>query len=179
MPHESDPLPIPRAGMEIVPLAALTRIPFPPFATAALPRLRLLGESTIGAIAVCAVYQSVLTALRTESSVRRGEFNRRRQINLVLSSIVSPVQGGIPRSISASLMWSVMRLLLPPLSLPLTVWGVFGVGRISERMFNAFWDGLNNGQKAELRRKVFAAGMNLRYRLDGWDVSLETAANEK
>ena len=56
---------------------------------------------------------------------------------------------------------------------------MLGVGRISEGMFNAFWDGLNTGQKAELRRKAFASGMNLRYRLDGWDVSLETAANVK
>ena len=97
MSPKRDSLSIPRAGMEIVPLAALTRIPFPPFATAAFPRLRLLGESTLGAVVVGAVYQSALTALRTKSGVRRGEFNRRRQINLVLRSIVSPDQGGIPR----------------------------------------------------------------------------------
>jgi hypothetical protein len=159
--------------MEIVPLAALTRIPFPPCA-AALPRLRLLGESTVGAVVVCALYQTVLTALRTESCVRRGDFNRRRQINLVLGSFVSPVQGGIPKNLRLSLTLSVLRLLFPSLSLPLTVWGMFGVGRISERMFNAFWDGLNPGQKAELRRKAYAAGMNFRYKLAGWDLTLET-----
>lgn len=173
MSREPNALSIPRAGVEIVPLAALTRIPFPPCA-AALPRLRLLGQTTIGAVVVCALYQTLLTALRTESSVRRGEFNRRRQINLVLGSIVTPDQKGIPRSLSLSLTLSVLQLLVPSLSLPLTVWGVFGVGRISERMFNAFWDGLNPGQKAELRRKAFAAGTNLRYKLDGWDVTLET-----
>lgn len=173
MSREPDSASIPRAGLEIVPLAALTRIPFPACA-AALPRLRLLGQSTIGAVAVCALYQTLLTALRTESSVRRGEFNRRRQINLVLGSIVTTDQTGLSRSLSLSLTLSVLRLLVPSLSLPLTVWGVFGVGRISERMFNAFWDGLNPGQKAELRRKAFAAGMNLRYKLDGWDVTLET-----
>lgn len=172
MTRESDSLSIPRAGVEIAPLAALTRIPFPPCA-AALPRLRLLGESTIGAVVVCSLYQTLLTALRTESSVRRGEFNRRRQINLVLGSIVAPGQAGLSRSLNLSLTLSVLQLLVPSLRLPLTVWGVLGVGRISERVFNAFWDGLNAGQKAELRRKAFAAGVNLRYKMDGWDVTLE------
>ncbi len=173
MKRDSDSFSVPRAGMEIAPLAALTRIPLPTFGTA-LPRLRLLGESTVGAVLVFALYQTFLTALRTESSVRRGEFNRRHQINLVLGSMVSPAQGGIPKSLSISLTLSVLRLLVPSLSLPLTIWGAFGVGRISERMFNAFWDGLNPGQKAELRRKAFAAGTNLRYKMDGWDVTMET-----
>jgi hypothetical protein len=75
--------------------------------------------------------------------------------------------------LNLSLTLSVLQLLVPSLRLPLTVWGVLGVGRISERVFNAFWDGLNAGQKAELRRKAFAAGVNLRYKMDGWDVTLE------
>ncbi|MFN9545802.1 MAG: hypothetical protein ACK6AD_01835 [Cyanobacteriota bacterium] len=173
MPHNPEVPPIPRAGLEIAPLAALVRIPFPPCA-AALPRLRVLGESTIGAVVVCAAYQTVLTTLRTESSVRRGEFNRRRQINLVLNSLVPSLQEGIPPSFSLSLSLSLLRLLLPSLSLPLGIFGVLGVGKISERLFNAYWDGLNHGQKAELRRKAFAAGMNLRYRLDGMDVTVES-----
>jgi hypothetical protein len=171
MPPDADTPPIPRAGLEIGPLAALARIPLPP--CAALPRLRLLGESTLGPLAVCAAYQTVLTALRTESSVRRGELNRRRQIHLMLTSLVAPARDGRPSGLSLSLSLSVLRLLLPSLSFPLALFGVLGIGRISERMFNAYWDGLTLGQKAEWRRKAFAAGANFRYRLDGWDVSLE------
>lgn len=172
MPRDPESLSIPRAGLEIVPLAALTRIPIPA-CTAALSRFRLLGESTLGPLVVCATYQTVLTALRTEASVRRGELNRRHQINLVLTSLVQPSRDGMPSGFSLGLSLSLLRLFLPWLSLPLGLWGVVGLGRVSERMFNSFWDGLNPGQKAELRRKAFAAGVNLRYRLDGWETSLE------
>ncbi len=47
------------------------------------------------------------------------------------------------------------------------------MGKVCERTFNAYWDSLNHGQKAEMRRKVFAAGMNARYRIDGREFILE------
>lgn len=171
MSRDPESIPTPRAGMEIVPLAALTRIPFP--SCAALSRLRLLGEFTLGPLVVFAAYQTVLTALRTESSVRLGELNRGRQIQLILASLVQSSPDGVPSIFGLSLSMSLLRLLLPSLSLPLGLWGVLGVGRVSERLFNAFWDGLNPGQQAELRRRAFAAGVNLRFRLDGYQTTLE------
>lgn len=84
MPRDPESLLIPRAGMEIVPLAALARVPFR--FCASVPRLRLLGEATLGPLVVFAAYQTVLTALRTESSVRLGEFTRGRQIQLILGA---------------------------------------------------------------------------------------------
>jgi hypothetical protein len=171
MPRDSESLSLPRPGLEISPWAALTRIPLP-VCRSLFPRLRILGEATLGPLLIFAIYQGLLSILRTEASVRRGELNRTRQLRLVMSSLVQTHHVGGPSSFSVSLALSFLSLLIPSLSLPLTIFGIFGIGRISERMFNAFWDGLNSGQKAELRRRAYAAGANLRYRLDGHEMSL-------
>jgi hypothetical protein len=134
--------------------------------------LRNLGEATLGPLLICAIYQGLLTTLRTEAAVRRGELNRTRQLRLVMGSLVQTNQAGTSSSLGVSLTLSFLLLLIPSLSLPLTVLGILGIGRISERMFNAFWDGLNSGQKVELRRRAYAAGANLRYRADGREISL-------
>ncbi|MFN9646408.1 MAG: hypothetical protein ACK6BG_15110 [Cyanobacteriota bacterium] len=89
-----------------------------------------------------------------------------------MGSLVQTNLAGASSSLSVSLTLSFLLLLIPSLSLPLTVFGILGIGRISEKMFNAFWDGLNSGQKAELRRRAYAAGANFRYRLDGHEISL-------
>ena len=171
MPRDSESLSLPKPGLEITPWAALTRIPLPG-CTTVFPRLRNLGEATLGPLLICAIYQGLLTTLRTEAAVRRGELNRTRQLRLVMGSLVQTNQAGTSSSLSVSLTLSFLLLLIPSLSLPLTVLGILGIGRISERMFNAFWDGLNSGQKVELRRRAYAAGANLRYRADGREISL-------
>lgn len=171
MSRDSEPLSLPKPGLEITPWAALTRIPLPGCATLA-PRLRNLGEATLGPLLICAIYQGLLTTLRTEAGVRRGELNRTRQLRLVMGSLVQIQPAGASSSLSVSLTLSFLLLLIPSLSLPLTVFGILGISRISERMFNAFWDGLNSGQKAELRRRAYAAGVNFRYRVDGHEISL-------
>jgi hypothetical protein len=171
MPPDSESFSVPRPGLEITPWAALTRIPLPG-CTTLFPRLRILGEATLGPLLICAIYQGLLTTLRTEAAVRRGELNRRRQLRLVMGSLLQSHQAGSSSSLSVSITMSFLLLLIPSLSLPLTIFGILGIGRISERMFNAFWDGLNSGQKAELRRRAYAAGANFRYRLDGHEISL-------
>jgi hypothetical protein len=171
MPRDSESFSLPKPGLEITPWAALTRIPLPS-CTALLPRLRNLGEAALGPLVICAIYQGLLTTLRTEAAVRRGELNRKRQLRLVMGSLVQIHQAGTSSSLSVSLTMSFLLLLIPSLSLPLTVFGILGIGRISDRVFNAFWDGLNSGQKAELRRRAYAAGANLRYRVDGHEISL-------
>jgi hypothetical protein len=89
-----------------------------------------------------------------------------------MGSLVQTHAAGSPSSLSISLTMSFLLLLIPSLSLPLTLFGILGIGRISEKMFNAFWDGLNSGQKAELRRRAYSAGANLRYRIDGHEIVL-------
>jgi hypothetical protein len=66
----------------------------------------------------------------------------------------------------------MLRLLLPSVSIPLAIFGVLGIGRISERMFNSFWDGLDAQQQAGLKRKAYQAGIDLRYRLDLFEAGL-------
>jgi hypothetical protein len=68
---------------------------------------------------------------------------------------------------------SLLRLLVPSLTLPFALWGFLGIGHVSAKLINSFWDGMNDREKEELKRRVFAAGANLRYRLDGWDVTIE------
>ena len=41
------------------------------------------GESTLGGMVVYAIYQALLTELRTEAMRRRGELHRATQIQLV------------------------------------------------------------------------------------------------
>jgi hypothetical protein len=171
MPRESESFSLPKPGLEITPWAALTRIPLPG-CTTLLPRFRILGAATLGPLLICAIYQGLLATLRTEAAVRRGELNRRRQLRLVMGSLVQTHAAGSPSTLSVSLTMSFLLLLIPSLSLPLTLFGILGVGRISEKLFNAFWDGLNSGQKAELRRRAYAAGANLRYRVDGHEILL-------
>ena len=172
MPRNPEALTVPRPGLEIVPFAALTRIPFPACA-AAYPRLRLLGEATLGPLVICAAYQTLLTALRTEASVRRGELKRHRQLKLVLCSILPETRDREASTFSIGLTLSLLRLLVPSLTLPFALWGFLGIGHVSAKLINSFWDGMNDREREELKRRVFAAGANLRYRLDGWDVTLE------
>jgi hypothetical protein len=159
--------------MEIVPFASLTRIPIP-LESKAFPRVKLLGGSILGPLVVCAVYQSILTVLRTESGVRLGDINRRRQLALVVENILGSTKGRGSSNLNMSILLSILRLLLPSISFPLGILGVLAMGKVCERTFNAYWDSLNHGQKAELRRKVFAAGMNTRYRIDGREITLES-----
>jgi hypothetical protein len=173
MSKKSASLSIPQVGMEIVPLASLTRIPIP-LKTTAFPRIKLLGGSILGPLVVCAVYQAVLTVLRTESGVRLGEINRRRQLALVVETIFVRTKGQGSSSLQMSVLLSILRLLLPSISFPLGILGFLAVGKVCERTFNAYWESLNHGQKAEMRRKVFAAGMNFRYRVDGNQITLES-----
>ena len=171
MRNDDPPLAIPRPGLEIVPWAALTRVSVPGCA-ALSPRLCGLASATFGPLVICAVYQSLLTVFRTEPYVRRGELNRVAQLRMVMTNLVRAKAALSPSCFSVSLALSMLRLLLPAVSIPLAIFAVFGIGRISERMFNSFWDGLDAQQQAELKRKAYQAGIDLRYRLDLFEAGL-------
>ena len=64
------------------------------------------------------------------------------------------------------LLWP--RLLVCPwLSLPLSVLGLVGMGKASLDLFHAFWDALDELQRAELLAAAMEAGVNLRSYLRG------------
>jgi hypothetical protein len=171
MPNDYPPLAIPRPGLEIIPWAALARVSVPGCA-ALSPRLCGLASGTFGPLVTCAVYQILLTVFRTEPYVRRGELNRAAQLRLVMTNLVRVRAAWSPSCFSISLAFSMLRLLLPSVSIPLAIFGVLGIGRISERMFNSFWDGLDAQQQAGLKRKAYQAGIDLRYRLDLFEAGL-------
>lgn len=162
MARDRDPLEIPRAGLEIAPLAGLVSIPLPGSSGPA-PSVRLLSESTLGAVVVFGVYQALLSALRSEALVRRGELDRRAQVRLVWDTAWAAMQQGA----AVGLTLTLVLLVLPWLSLPLGVLGVIGAGRASLDLAHAFWDGLSPQQRSELHRAAYAAGVSLNRLLGG------------
>jgi hypothetical protein len=162
MGRDRDPDRIPRAGYELAPIAGLTSLPLGG-SPSPLGSARLLGESTLGAVLVYAIYQALLTALRTEAMVRRSQLDRSAQVRLIGSSVWGSMKDGA----AVGLALSVLLLIVPWLSMPLAVLGVVGMGKASLDLLHAFWDGLNEQQKAELHEAAYAAGVNLNRLLQG------------
>ncbi len=156
MSRDRDPFQIPRAGLEVAPLAGLVSLSLPGSPTALSPG-RLLSEATLGSVVVYGIYQALLSALRCEALVRRGELDRRAQFRIVCQTAWGAMQQGA----AVGLVLSVVLLVLPWLSLPLGVLSVVGVGRASLDLAHAFWDGLSSQQRGELHRAAYAAGVSL------------------
>jgi hypothetical protein len=155
MARERDPYRIPQPGVEAAPLAGLASLDLG--LAGPIGPGKFVSESTLGAMVVYGVYQALLSALRTEAMVRRGELRRKDQASLVLRSIWSSMQQGA----AVGLMISLVLLVFPWLSLPMTLAGVVGAGKASLDLFHAFWDGLDESQRAELHDAAYRAGMNL------------------
>lgn len=165
MSRERDPFQMPRVGLEMMPLAALVSLPLPGPASG-LQSGRLLSESTLGAVLVYGMYQALLSALRCEALVRRGELDRRAQIQRVAQSAWTAMQEGA----AIGLVLALVLLVLPWLSLPLGLLSVVGVGRASLDLAHAFWDGLSPQQRHELHCAAYAAGVSLNRLLAGLQV---------
>jgi hypothetical protein len=155
MTRERDPFRIPRAGVEAAPLAGLASVDLGPPGSAG--GAEFVAESTLGAVVVYTLYQALLSTLRTEAMVRRGELNRQQQLQLVIATIWRSVQQGA----AVGLVLGLLLLVFPWLSLPLTVLGAVGAGKASLDLFHAFWDGLSPEQQADLLDAAHRAGVNL------------------
>jgi hypothetical protein len=155
MTRERDPFRIPRAGVEAAPLAGLASVELraPGYGSGG----EFLAESTLGAVVVYAIYQALLSSLRTEAMVRRGELSRAQQATVVAATVWRSVQQGA----AVGLVLGVLLLVFPWLSLPLTVLGTVGAGKASLDLFHAFWDGLSPQQQAELHEAAHRAGVSL------------------
>jgi hypothetical protein len=156
MSRDRDPFRMPRAGLEMAPLAGLVSLALPGSRTALHPA-RLLSEATLGAVVVYGIYQALLSALRSEALVRRGALGRREQLHIISQTAWAAMQQGA----ATGLILRVVLLVLPWLSLPLALLSVVGVGRASLDLAHAFWDGLNVQQRSELHRAAYAAGVSL------------------
>jgi len=156
MTRERDPFRIPRAGAEVAPLGGLAALDLhggrPP-----LSGRMFVAESALGGVVIYAVYQALLTSLRTEVLVRRGALGRPEQTRMVLATVGSAVRQGA----AVSLVLGLVLLLAPWLALPLSLLGIVGMGKASLDLFHAFWDGLSPTQREQLHEAAYEAGVQL------------------
>ncbi|WP_253912369.1 hypothetical protein [Synechococcus sp. KORDI-52] len=106
---------------------------------------------------VYAIYQALLTGLRTEAMRKRGALDRQTQIRLVAESVWASAKEGA--AVSAVL--GVVLMMFPWMAFPLSVLGVFGAGKATMDLVDAFWDGLTEEQQNEVRVLAYEAGVNL------------------
>ena len=156
MDLERDPYRIPRAGWEIAPTAGLASIDLNGN-HGALTGGEFIGESTVGGMLVFAIYQSLLTGLRTEAMRKRGEIDRSTQVQAIVASVWETTKRGA--AVSAVL--SVVLLVFPWLGFPLSLIGMVGLGKASVDLVHAFWDGLSEEQRSDLHRSGFEAAVSL------------------
>jgi hypothetical protein len=156
MTRSKDPFQIPKAGLEIAPVAGLASINVNG-SVGAVPAGEFLGESTLGGMVVYAIYQALLTGLRTEAMRRRSQISRATQIQLVAQTVWASVKEGA--AVSAVL--AVVLLVFPWMAFPLSILGFVGTGKATIDLFDGFWDGLSDAQRQELRTLAFDAGIAL------------------
>lgn len=154
MGRSRDPYQIPKAGVEIAPLAGLASVNINR-SVGPVSSTEFVGESTLGGVLVYAIYQALLTGLRTEAMRKRGALDRQTQIRLVAESVWASAKEGA--AVSAVL--GVVLVVFPWMAFPLSVIGVFGAGKATMDLMDAFWDGLSLDQKQELKTAFYAAGI--------------------
>jgi hypothetical protein len=157
MGRERDPFRIPRAGWEVAPLAGLASLDLNGNG-AAVTGGEFVAESAVGGMAVYAVYQALLTALRTEAMRRRGEIDRGTQARTILATVWESTKQGS----AVSLVLGTVLALFPWLTLPFALLGAVGLGKASLDLVHAFWDGLDEDQRADLHEAAYEAGVSLR-----------------
>tara|TARA_B100000674_G_scaffold497713_1_gene532529 strand:+ start:18 stop:515 length:498 start_codon:yes stop_codon:yes gene_type:complete len=156
MGRSRDPYQIPKAGVEIAPLAGLASFNINGSVGPVSAR-EFVGESTLGGVLVYAIYQALLTGLRTEAMRKRGALDRKTQIRLVAESVWASAKEGA--AVSAVL--GVVLVVFPWMAFPLSVLGVFGAGKATMDLVDAFWDGLTEEQKHDLKVVAYDAGVSL------------------
>ena len=170
MTRDRDPFRIPQAGVEMAPLAGLASIDVN-LNGGSLSGREFVAESTLGGVVIYAIYQALLTGLRTEALRKRGAITRAVQVQMIASTVWESVKQGA----AVSLVLAVVLLIFPWLAFPLSLLGLVGMGKASLDLFHAFWDGLDELQRAELLAAAMEAGVNLRRFLNGDEPGLQGA----
>jgi hypothetical protein len=170
MTRDRDPFRIPQAGVEMAPLSGLASIDVN-LNGGSLTGGEFVAESTLGGVVIYAIYQALLTGLRTEALRKRGSITRAVQVQMIASTVWESVKQGA----AVSLVLAVVLLIFPWLAFPLSLLGLVGMGKASLDLFHAFWDGLDELQRAELLAAAMEAGVNLRRFLNGDEPGLQGA----
>lgn len=169
MSRDRDPFRIPQAGLEVAPMAGLASIDIN-LNGGSLNGGEFVAESTLGGVVIYAIYQALLTGLRTEALRKRGAITRTVQIQMIATTVWESVKQGA----AVSLVLGVVLLIFPWLGFPLSLLGLVGMGKASLDLFHAFWDGLDAPQRAELLTAAMEAGVSLRRFIDGDQLGPQT-----
>ncbi len=157
MKRERNPFKIPKAGLEVAAIGTIRSIKSN-LNNSNLSNRKVLARSTLSGIAIHSTYQALLAALRTEALFNRGSISRKMQLKMIIQSLYDSAKSGF--AISALL--GIILLVFPWLNFPISVLSVLGASTASFDLFNAFWDGLDKSQQANLLSASMEAGVNLR-----------------
>lgn len=155
MTRQQDPFRIPHAGLEAAPLAGLASLDISTASEGFSGEF--LVDSSLGGVLVYAIYQALLSSLRTEAMRRRGAITRAVQLQMIATTVWESTKQGA----AVSIVLGVVLLVCPWLAGPLSLLGLVGMGKASLDLFYAFWDGLDVAQRAELMATAMDAGVNL------------------
>lgn len=147
---------VPVAGVEAIPLATLASIDLNGNGAEG-GIFEMTAENSIGSLLVVVCYQSVLTALKSESARREGEITRKQQIQLIVSTAMESGRS----SAFALVICSALITIFPWLTPVFALLGIVGGSAMAVRVTNEFWSALDEKQQDELRRAADAAKVNL------------------
>jgi hypothetical protein len=164
---------IPQPGIEVIPVATLASIDLNGSGDAG-GFLESTGEMAVGGVLVYAAYQSILTLLKSEAARKEGLITRAEQLKLVATTAFESGKN----SAFTMIVCSAIVAFMPWLSMPLTILGVAGGSLMGIRIFQTFYDQLDENQQAELR----TAAENAKVKLQGvfpesGEVDLNTASS--
>ncbi len=120
--------------------------------------VKFIAKSTLGGVAIYTIYQSLLTGFKTEALRKKGLISRESQNKILAKKILFSLKNGA--TISAYI--GLILLFFPWLTLPFAIFGFIGTGKAYVDLFNAFWEGLDPLQRAQLLIASKEAGINLR-----------------
>ena len=147
---------IPAAGVEAVPLATLASIDF--IKSGPEPSIFEMGlENTLGSVLVICAYQSLLTALKSETARRSGEITRKQQVQLICSTALASGKS----SAFTLVLCSALIVTFPWLTPMFAVLGIVGGAAMATRVTQEFWSALDDKQQQELRNAAKQARVNL------------------
>ena len=147
---------IPASGLEAIPLATLASIDFNGNGAEA-GIFEMTAESSVGSVLVVCAYQSVLTALKSESARRDGEITRQQQVKLIVNTALESGRSSAFTLVVCAALISFFPFLTPVFA----VLGLVGGSAMALRITNEFWSALDDQQRTELRNAAATAKVNL------------------
>lgn len=147
---------IPAAGVEAIPLATLASIDLNGNGADG-SFFEMTAENSIGSLLVVVCYQSVLTALKSETARRNGEINRQQQVKLIASTAMESGRSSAFTLVVCSALITVFPWLTPAFA----ILGIVGGGAMAARVTTEFWAALDERQQTELRNAAQAARVNI------------------